>query len=265
MSALRLPRALKTGPNLVLKRLSLRDPRTVARDIPGVLDVLFPRLRGGLVASLNRRIVSFEDIVPVPDKLVGKSQLNKAILFEVAVARAEHIMSVGDEPSWEYCLRVAAERQRKHYVGRMPGELDQCDIDISDHTAKNLVKMLTRIQHQNRDWPLERSPFIPGMGWIASGEGDFAINKVLIEVKNTDRNFIAADYRQVLMYWMLKYSASIESGGEVWSEISLLNPRRNSALQMSFDDLLWSASANSNRIELFELLRSIVGQDVDRR
>lgn len=57
---------------MALRRFPFRDPRTVARDIPGLLDVLFPRLAGGLVASLNRRMFTFEKIVPVPDALVEK-------------------------------------------------------------------------------------------------------------------------------------------------------------------------------------------------
>ncbi len=40
-------------------RSPMRDPRTVARDIPGVLDVLFPRLTSGLVNSLNAAMFAF--------------------------------------------------------------------------------------------------------------------------------------------------------------------------------------------------------------
>lgn len=250
---------------MVLKRLPLRDPRTVARDIPGVLDVLFPRLTGGLVASLNKQMFSFEDVVQVPDELVDESQLNKAMLFELAVARAECLLGGYEEQNWDDCLRVAAERQSRHHDGKVPNELKQCDIDVADHAAKNLVAMLKSVQAQNPDAPLEKSPVIPGLGWIASGVGDFSIGSILIEVKHTDRNFVSGDFRQVLMYWLLKYAASIEDNNEAWSDVLLLNPRRNSALLVRFDYLLRSASASYNRVELFELLRSIVGQDFDRR
>lgn len=239
---------------MVLKRLPFRDPRTVARDIPGVLDVLFPRLTGGLVASLNRTMFSFENIVQVPDELVDESQLKKAMLFELAETRAERLLGGDEEPSWDDCLQVAAERQSRHYDAKIPDELKQCDIDVADHAAKNLVAMLKSVQAQNPDAPLERSPVIQGLGWIASGFGDFSIGSMLIEVKHTDRNFVSGDFRQVLMYWMLKYAASIENSSEVWSHVLLLNPRRNSALLVSFDYLLQSASASSNRVELFELL-----------
>src|ERR1700758_1767052 len=98
-----------------LSRLPLRDPRTVARDIPGVLDVLFPRLTGGLVASLNRTMFSFSGIAPVADELIEKSHLQKAMLFELAMARTELILDGNGEPSWDDCLRVATDRQRQHY------------------------------------------------------------------------------------------------------------------------------------------------------
>jgi len=117
----------------------------------------------------------------------------------------------------------------------------------------------------NPDAQVERNPIIPGLGWIASGVGDFSLGSTLIEVKHTDRNFVSGDFRQVLMYWMLKYAKVIETSGEIWLDVLLLNPRRNSALLVKFDYLLRSASAGSSRVELFELLRSIVGQNLDRR
>jgi hypothetical protein len=125
--------------------------------------------------------------------------------------------------------------------------------------------MLQRVQAQHPKAKLETSPEIPGMGWIATGTADFSLGSILIEVKHTDRNFVSGDFRQVLMYWILKYASSIEGDADVWSDCLLLNPRRNSALQVNFNKLLHSASANSSRVELYELLRSIVGQELERR
>ena len=106
---------------------------------------------------------------------------------------------------------------------------------------------------------------IPGLGWIASGVGDFSLGTILIEVKHTDRNFVAGDFRQVLMYWLLRYAASVESGQEAWSDCILLNPRRNTALRINFDYLSRSASVNGSRVELIELIRSVVNKDLDHR
>jgi hypothetical protein len=237
----------------------------VARDIPGVLDVLFPRLTGGLVSSLNKKMFAFEHLKPVPDELVDKSQIQKAMVFELSIARAESLLSGNGEASWDDCLKVASIRQRRHYDAKIPDKLEPCDMAIADHAAQNLVAMLNSVQAQNPTAQLEKGPVIPGLGWIASGNGDFALGSMLIEVKHTDRNFGSGDFRQVLMYWLLKYAKAIENNGHVWSDILLLNPRRNSALLVNFDYLLRSASASAGRVELFELLRSIVCQDLDRR
>jgi hypothetical protein len=206
---------------------------------------------------------SFEGLEPVPDEIVEESKLQKAMLFELSMARAERILSGGDEPSWDDCLQVAAERQRQHYDAIVPDKLKQRDLDVATHAAHNIVVMLTSVQSQNPSELLERRPVIPGLGWIASGVGDFSLGSTLVEVKHTDRNFVSGDFRQVLMYWMLKYAEAIEHRSEVWSDLLLLNPRRNTALLVRFDYLLRSASENSNRVELFELLRSLVGQDWD--
>ena len=88
---------------------------------------------------------------------------------------------------------------------------------------------------------------------------------MLIEVKHTERNFGSGDFRQVLMYWLLKYARSVESTDEIWTEMLLLNPRRNVALLVDYDYLLRSASARLNRVELVELLRSAVSQEIEFR
>jgi hypothetical protein len=246
-----------------LRRLPFRDPRTVARDIPGVLDVLFPRLTGGLVASLNRRMFSFAGIIPVADELIEKSYLQKAMLFELAMARTEMMLDGDKEPSWDDCLRVAVGRQRQHYDAKIPVQLEQCDLNVASHAADNLIAMLMSVQSQYPNTQLQRGPMISGLGWIASGVGDFSLGPVLIEIKHTDRNFVAGDFRQILMYWLLKYAAVIGTNEVIWTDCLLLNPRRNSGLRVNFDYLSQSASSNSSRVELFEILRSVVGYDLE--
>lgn len=248
-----------------LDRLPRKDPRTVARDIPGVLDVLFPRLTGGLVASLNKQMFSFEGIVAVPEALIEQTQLQKAMVFELSVARAEGLLRGDETADWGEYLRSASQRQRQHYDARIPEAVSEGDIAIAEHAARNLVSMLTSVQAQRPGMTLVQSPVIPGLGWVASGNGDFALGPMLIEVKHTERNFGSGDFRQILMYWLLKYARSIENRGEVWSEILLLNPRRNAALLLDYDYLLQCASARLNRVELVELLRSAVSQEIERR
>lgn len=244
------------------KRLPFRDPRTVARDIPGVIDILFPRLSGGLVSSLNRKAFEFDDITAVPNKQIEQSLLQKALLFELAIVRAEHILSGDSNPNWETCIEVSTKRQSRHYDAKQPGAVEKNDMEVADHAAQNLVKMLRSVHRQRSGEELVSNPKIPGMGWIASGNGDFSIGKTLIEVKHTSRNFGSGDFRQILMYWVLKYAWSIENNEDIWTECLLLNPRRNSALLLNFDSLSRSASSNLGRVELCELLQVITGRDL---
>lgn len=253
------------GWKMALRRLPFRDPRTVARDIPGVFDILFPRLSGGLVASLNREAFRFDGLEPFPDELVEESQLQKAMLFELAVARAEEVLAGNSEANWDECVQTASNRQSRHYDVKVPGQVTANDFTIAEHAAQNLVEMLRRIGEQNPDATLEIGPAIPGMGWIASGVADFSLGNILIEVKHTNRNFISGDFRQILMYWMLRYAAAVEGDNDVWTDCLLLNPRRNSGLLVKFNKLLPAASASSNHVELCELLRSIVASNQEWR
>jgi hypothetical protein len=246
-------------------RLPLRDPRTVARDIPGVLDILFPHLTGGLVNILNAKMFTFTGIEAIPAEAIEASRLQNAMLFEISVARAESELRGGGAAPWDECLKVASSRQRRHFDAHIPEKLEPSDILVADHAARNLVRMLNSVRDQRPSAILEHAPLIPGLGWVASGNGDFALGSTLIEVKHTGRNFGSSDFRQVLMYWLLQYARIVENDGRVWSDVLLLNPRRNVALLVNYDHLLLSASASSNRVELVELLRSAVGQDFDRR
>ena len=260
-----LPLAMRIGAKVPVRRLPFRDPRTVARDIPGVFDILFPRLTGGLVASLNRGMFGFKGLTPVPEELVEQSRIQRAMLFELAMVRAENILDGETDPNWDSCLTVATARQRRHYDSQFPVRLEHCDLDVVSRAAANLVAMLRSAQALHPDLQLARSPVIPGLGWVASGFGDFSLGSILIEVKHTDRNSLSADFRQILMYWLLRYAAFLEGREGVWSDCLLLNPRRNAALLVSFDGLMRAASANLGRVELFEILRSAVGENWEQQ
>jgi hypothetical protein len=208
---------------------------------------------------------SFEGIMAVPETLIEQTGLQKAMVFELSVARAEGMLRGDDVADWQGYLRSASQRQKRHYDARIPESVSEVDIAIAENAARNLVFMLNSVQMQRGGVALEHGPVIPGLGWVASGNGDFALGSTLVEVKHTERNFGSGDFRQVMMYWLLKYARSIENDGDVWSEILFLNPRRNAALLLDFDYLLQSASARLNRVELLELLRSAVSHEIERR
>lgn len=215
--------------------------------------------------ALNASMFSFPGISPIPTELIEKSGLQKAMMFELSMARAESQLGGGEAASWDECLAIASKRQQRHFDARIPEKLEPADILVADHAAHNLVAMLNSVRAQRPLAILEHGPLIPGLGWVASGRGDFAIGSTLIEVKHTERNFGAGDFRQIMMYWLLRYARMVENDEDVWADVLLLNPRRNAALLVNYDYLLRSASASSNRVELVELLRSAVGQEFERR
>jgi hypothetical protein len=236
----------------------------VARDIPGVLDILFPRLSGGLVSSINRKMFRFDGLAAIPDERIEASRLQRSMLFELAVVRAESLLVDASDSNWQKCIDIAIARQQRHFDARIPDGLSEEDIVLADWAARNLLEMLRSVRAQYPTYSLSISPLVPGLGWISSGVGDFSLGPILIEVKHTDRNFVSGDFRQVLMYWLLKYSASLERDEEVWTDCLLLNPRRNSAVFFNFDFLLLSASSGLNRVETLELMRSILDHDFDK-
>ena len=240
------------------RRMPVRDPRTVARDIPGILDIIFPRLSGGLVAALNRKMFHFNSVTPLDESLVALTFQQKSMLFEIAVAHAELAILSGTQPSLSESVRVAAERQRQHFDAKPPHPLSWVDEAIVTKVSTNLTQMLSDFVAQRRSSGVTVRPLVPGFGWIGSGSGDFAIDDILVEVKNTDRNFTSNDYRQILMYWCLSYSKGIETGASVWSKYLLINPRLNRSVFGAFDDLIEAGSGGLSRVEVHEYLRTIV-------
>lgn len=239
-------------------RLPVKDPRTVARDIPGICDILFPQLLPAIVSHLNREAQPISGCSYVDERLVLKMSTNAAMLFEVAYARAEQVLA--DAPKdWDSCLYLALKRQSKYFDADLPDNLTKIDISIAEKTASNLVKSIEYFQTNNQNIKAVPSPVIPGFQWIAQGHGDFAIGKKLIEVKCSSRNFSSSDYRQLLIYWLLSFSSSIEGGRGEWESGILLNPRLNKCIEIKFDELVKVVGAGMSKIELLELFSSLVG------
>lgn len=238
-------------------RLPRNDPRTVARDIPGILDTLFPQLNPGVVAHFNRESYPADNCKPVPVELIEASSLQRAMLFEVAIAVAEQML-ISDKPiDWDECLLVAVARQRRHFDAQLPEALSIADQTAAVYVATNLVSML----HQTKvadGGVLVHSPSIPGYQWIASGVGDFSVGKWLIEVKCSNRRFSSSDYRQILMYWLLGYAAAVENGAPEWTDCILLNPRLNEIVALPYDEIIRITGAGRSKVEMLELFSCMV-------
>jgi hypothetical protein len=244
------------------KRLPRNDPRTIARDIPGIFDALFPQLIPGVVAHFNRGSRAITGCKPVPEELIAASTLNRAMLFEVAVAAGEQLLAGRNTVDWSDALRVAGTRQKRHFDARIPASLALNDIVVAERVARNLTIALHQFQAENDQCPVVLSPPIPGFEWIASGVGDFSVGAKLIEVKCTNKHFSASDYRQIVMYWLLGYASSVESKRPEWSEGILVNPRLSRFVQLSFNEIIGVIGAGRSKVDLLQLFSSMVGDHV---
>jgi hypothetical protein len=205
---------------------------------------------------LNNTAASIDGCADVPDELILESGLQHAMLFELASAAAEQLLDDVGAPDWDVALALAVRRQRRHFDARLPGKLTENDKGVAKLVAGNLQLMLAALAGGSQ---IVTSPHVPGLQWVASGVGDFSFDSTLVEVKCTGRRFGAADYRQVLMYWLLSYAASIEGRGSEWSRAVLLNPRQNLFVDISFNELIEITGAGRTKVELLQLFLWMVG------
>lgn len=232
------------------------DPRTVARDIPGIVDEIFPHLTAGTVTHFNSRIVTV-GVEDIPPSLLSTSKLQRAMLFELAYCAAESLLD-GAPIDWAKCYAEAVARQRVFFDAKAPVSMEEADREIASIVGRNLASLLNEMRTL-RKGGLVSAPFIPGLEWVANGRGDFAIAETLIEVKCTAKKFSSADYRQVAVYWLMSYAASLEGRGVEWRDFVLLNPRRGELLSMAFDDLLLSIAGSRTKVETLLMFQSLVG------
>lgn len=244
-------------------RLPARDPRTVARDIPGISDALFPQIAPGVVRHFNLRAYEIPGCNRVSHDLVTASSMQHAMLFEIAVAAGEQLINGSMSIDLGSAVDLAVSRQRRHFDAKLPQGITATDEEIIVAVANNLSVMLNEVCRANAE-PLIRSPHIPGYEWIASGTGDFAIGSTLIEVKCTNKLFSSSDYRQVMMYWLLSYASSIEGKATEWSNALLINPRLNAIVEVSFNETIQVIGAGRSKVEILELFSSMVGDHNNR-
>jgi len=237
------------------------DPRTVARDIPGVFDEVFPQLTPGVVLHFNLHATK-TPIQDLPKELLEASLLQRAMLFELAYSVADNLLA-GTPINWSECSKATLERQRVYFDARLPEDFDTADMEIAELVGRNLAETL-RSMSDYRGQPLVKGPHIPGYEWIGSGKGDFAIGDSLIEVKCSGKRFSSSDYRQVAMYWLLSYTQAIEGNDTEWNDFTLLNPRTGIMVQISFERLISVISSGRTKIETLQLFQSLVGSRLTR-
>lgn len=246
-------------------RLPANDPRTVARDIPGISDLIFPQLTAGLVAYLNKNIGACSGVEPISQEVIELSKLKRSMLFEIAYARGEQILRGEENANWHECLDVASRRQHRHFDASIPTSLVASDKLVAEKVGGNLASMLRQLEPRYPTSKMVESPKVSGYQWIGTGVGDFSIGSTLIEVKCTNKNFGAGDYRQVLMYWLLSYASAVEHGSAEWTKCVLLNPRLNKYVNCFFSELVKITAGGMSKVEILELFSNIIGKDTLRR
>lgn len=245
---------------MTFNRLPLKDPRTVARDIPGIFDIVFPQLISGVVAYFNRQIDRLEGVTPLSDDLVKASTLSRSMLFELAYSSGEQLLSGKDTIQWDDALRDAVSRQQRHFDAKIPDSIDDIDKQIAQHVASNMQVLIKHLEISEKQSVII-SPEIPGFRWISSGNGDFAIADALIEVKCTNKRFSASDYRQVVMYWLLSYMSFLEGKTPEWKRCILINPRKNYILEFTFSEILQIIASGKSKLEIVEQFSSLILTD----
>lgn len=201
----------------------------------------------------------------VEDEVINSSSLSKAMLFELSVARAEQLM-FEEEPNlhWPDCLDTALNRQRVYFDAQLPRGLQLEDKYAAEQIATNLQTILRDLEGESKELRLVRAPQIPGFQWIATSNGDFALGSTIIEIKCSRSNFSAADYRQVLIYWLLSYLSSLESDAAEYREVILINPRRNQLIQLTVDEILQLVASGRSKLEIAQLFTALVSEHVMR-
>jgi hypothetical protein len=233
------------------------DPRTIARDVAGVIESVFPQLVPGMVLHFNRaHSYSNKNCKPVPSELIAKTSLQQAMLFELGIAVGESLLAGEPNVDWDKCLLKASGRQQRYYDAEVPDHLESVDKEIALRVGNNLFEMLRAISVVQGS-AITIQPRIPGYRWIASGAGDFSTSESIIEVKCSSKRFATADYRQILIYWLLAYVESLEKDLACWTTGILLNPRLNFSVKLNFSEFIPLVALGKSSIEIVESFAAI--------
>ena len=228
------------------------DSRTVARELGGMFEAVFPMLIPPIAMHLNKAFgTSLEGCSAIPQELVRESNQLRAMLFETAIAAAEMMRWHDGHFSFGDCVSLAKQRQKKYYDAKLTKSLSKADKEIISWVADNFNSMFDHVESVHGK-AIVSEPVVPGFGWIANSLGDYACGTTLIEVKCSGKRFSSADYRQVTIYWLLSYIQSLEKQEVAWDRIILLNPRLNFMVDLKSEELLGLISGGRSRMEVVQ-------------
>lgn len=238
-------------------RLPTKDPRTIARDIPIIFNILFPRLTSGVVTQYNQLPESLSSISSLNSEMTKSSYRSAAFIYEMGYAKANQIIS-GEPENWQVCHQKAYEKQSRFYDFNSPHHPTEEDKKIIEKLARNLVQILISLK-QTPNENIILNPEIAGFSWIANSRGDYAISSSLIEAKCSKSDFSMADFRQVLIYWLLSYLDSLKSqNNNEWENLILVNPRLNKILKINVETILPVISDDKSKPEIVHKFRELI-------
>jgi hypothetical protein len=238
------------------------DPRTVAREIPGLFDEVFPQLTPSIVAHFNNSALTVQ-IQPLRPELLLLSTMQRAMLFELGYTVGETLLDGRASIDWQSCFAETLRRQRAYFDAKLPDQLTAWDQALAETIGTNLANSMTEMSRASGR-PIVIRPRIPGLEWIASGHGDFALGSTLVEVKCSVKRFSSADFRQVAIYWLLSYAASVEGHEAEWEDFVLLNPRSGEKVAMNFNVFLSIISGGRTKVDILQLFQALVGSRLAR-
>lgn len=185
------------------------------------------------------------------------------MLFELGYTVGEQLLKGATSVDWTSCFAETLRRQKVYFDAKLPAQFAEGDRILAEIVGRNLAGAMVDMSHTS-GYPIDIRPRIPGLEWIASGFGDFAFGSTLIEVKCSAKRFSSADYRQVAIYWLLSFAASIEGRGNEWRDFVLFNPRSGAKVSMRFDGFLSIISSGRTKVESLQLFQSLIGSRLTR-
>ena len=242
-----------------MNKSNLIDPRSVARDVPGLFEIVFPGLTPGLVAHLNATSRTL-DGEAIDDDDVRQAKLGPALLFEVACVRVDRLFEQDEDANNpQSCLAEAWRRQSRFYDARYVDSIGDNDWFIACAVGNSLRGALVDLSRSRGKTVVVR-PQVLGCQWISSSCGDYSIGDCIVEVKCIVGNFSGADYRQVLIYWMLSLIADSEGRGTAWKQAVLVNPRRKLMVDLDLPGFLTMVGRGASHIEMMQRFLAVVGE-----
>lgn len=97
---------------MAFDRLPRRDPRTVAREIPGVMEALLPQLTPSVVRYLNGTFSYTCGGHKIAKAAFEGINTQHSLLFEISYEIGESLLLSEEKPDFDLCIDRAVERQK---------------------------------------------------------------------------------------------------------------------------------------------------------